>query len=245
MTNSKHQISDLIVIPTYNEAENVKPLLAEIADLEIHFEILFVDDNSPDGTGDIITAISRTNANVHIIHRPGKLGVGSAHLDGIRWALDNGYKCVVTMDCDFAHRPGLIAKMLKLSEDSDIVIGSRFLKKGSLPGWTLWRRILTYFGHMVTKALLKMPYDATGAFRVYRLDKLPLEVFDHIKATSYSFFIESLYEFHKRGSLIAETPINLPARTYGHSKMRAKDILVTVALILSLAYRAIFRRSSS
>ena len=225
----------LIFVPTYNERENVERLCAELLELDLQADILFLDDNSPDGTGEILDRLAADHGNVFVMHRSGKLGIGSAHQDGINWAYDRGYKTLVTMDCDFTHRPQDIPEFLRMSEDSDLVVGSRYMQNESLSDWTFFRKALTSLGHLLTTTLLRMKYDATGAFRAYRLDNIPRELFTRVRSTSYSFFFESLYAVHVNRHAIAEVPIALPARTYGHSKMRASDALGSLVRLIILA----------
>jgi len=209
----------LVFIPTYNERENVEKICSEILVLGIDLDVLFLDDNSSDGTAAILKKLATKYPNVKVVFRPGKLGVGSAHLDGIRWAYDHGYKKLVTMDCDFTHSPGYLLDFLNRSNDCDVVVGSRYLLGSSLADWNKLRKFLTHAGHFMTKRLLGMKYDATGGFRLYRLDSIPREVFDAVRSKGYSFFFESLYVLQINNFRIVEFPIILPARTYGHSKM--------------------------
>lgn len=218
----------LIFIPTYNEQENVEPLLDQILGLRLAADVLFIDDNSPDGTGELLDSLAARHANVFVLHRSGKLGIGSAHVEGIDWAYDHGYKRLVTMDCDFTHSPEYIRDFLAQAETADVVVGSRYLQEKSLETWNAYRRMLTRLGHLLTLFFLKMPYDATGAFRAYRLDRLPRYFLDPVQSKGYSFFFESLYILHLNGYRIAEVPTNLPARVYGHSKMRLNDMAHSV-----------------
>ncbi len=224
----------LIFIPTYNESGNVGPICEEILALGLDADLVFMDDNSPDGTGDILDDLAKKHPRLSVIHRAGKLGIGGAHLDGIAYAYDHGYQVLVTMDCDFTHSPKDIPVLLESSQKADITVGSRFLEKGSLPGWSLFRRSLTVLGHSVTRNLLGIAHDATGAFRVYRLDAIPRAMFGLVSSRGYSFFFESLFLAHQNGLTIAEVPIVLPARTYGESKMRFKDVQASVRQLVSL-----------
>ncbi|MFH2024272.1 MAG: glycosyltransferase [bacterium] len=224
----------LVFIPTYNERENVEQICHEILSLGLSLDILFMDDNSPDRTGDILDNLAANNSNVYVIHRQGKQGIGSAHTEGINYAYENAYDTLVTMDCDFTHLPSDIIRMVEASKDSDITFGSRYLQKNSLPGWNISRRFLTLWGHFLTKNLLGIPFDASGAFRVYNLKQIPRELFGLITSTGYSFFFESAMIFISNEYLINEVPIVLPARTYGHSKMTLHDIVRSVKLLLSL-----------
>ena len=130
----------LIFIPTYNEAENVENIYKQIKALNVDADMLFLDDNSPDGTGEIIDRISAADPSVHSIHRKGKLGIGSAHMDGIRWAYARGYKMLITMDCDLTHSPDYLPDFIRHSTDCDIVVGSRYMKKDSIVEWNLFRK---------------------------------------------------------------------------------------------------------
>jgi dolichol-phosphate mannosyltransferase len=234
----------LIFIPTYNEAENVEPLYRRIQALGLDMDYLFLDDNSPDGTGQLIDRLAGENSRVHTIHRPGKLGIGSAHRQGIRWAHQHGYDVLVTLDCDFTHSPELIPLFLECSYEHDVVVGSRYLSKNSLVGWSVLRRFLTKVGHFLTTRLLRMPHDATGAFRVYRLDRIPDGVFDAVYSRSYSFFFESLYVLWLNNYRIKELPISLPARTYGHSKMAWRDAAYSSLLLAYLCAKTLINRKA-
>jgi dolichol-phosphate mannosyltransferase len=227
----------LIFVATYNEAENVEPLFHRLRKLNLDADILFLDDNSPDGTGDIIDRIAAENPRVHAVHRPGKQGIGSAHLTGITWAYEHKYQTLVTMDCDFTHAPENIVDFLAHAEKCDIVVGSRYLQEGSLRSWNLLRKTLTRVGHWLTVTLLHMPFDATGAFRLYRLDHIPSGVFGLVYSSSYSFFFESLYICWRNGARIHEIPIELPARTYGHSKMAWRDAARSTTLLAHLCVK--------
>lgn len=234
----------LIFIPTYNEVENVERIFNEIKALNLNADFLFLDDNSPDGTGKVIDAISQNNSNVHTIHRSGKLGIGSAHQDGIKWAYDHNYEMLITMDCDFTHSPSYITDFIKLSEKANIVIGSRYLKKDSLASWNLFRKFLTYLGHFLTLTMLNMPYDASGAFRLYNLKAINRNLFQLIGSKGYSFFFESLFILYYNKVTIAETPIELPSRTYGTSKMTWRDATNSLEFLLKLSYRKIFHKKT-
>jgi dolichol-phosphate mannosyltransferase len=224
----------LLFIPTYNEKENVRQIHSEILALGLNFDFLFLDDASPDGTGKILDAMAQEYPNIRVIHRSGKLGIGSAHMDGIRWAYQQGYKTLITMDCDFTHSPDYISEFLNLAKTKDVVVGSRYMELNSLPGWNLYRKSLTSFGHVLTKYMLKMEYDATGAFRVYHLDKIPLKAFERVRSKGYAFFFESLYILNFNGFTIGEVPIKLPARMYGHSKMTTQEIVKSVKMLFTL-----------
>lgn len=232
----------LVMIPTYNERENVKKMCHEISLTGISADVLFVEDNSPDGTGDVLDELAKNNPRVRVIHRPRKLGIGSAHLDGIEWAYAHGYTHLVTMDCDFTHSPENIPDLLKYSDDSDIVVGSRHILENSLSGWNLWRKCITRMGHFLTTILLRMPFDATGAFRLYRLDRISKELFGLVASRGYSFFFESLTIMNLNNFRIREIPIALPPRTYGHSKLRFRDMIHALVFMITIFWNIQFNK---
>ena len=214
----------LIFVPTFNEKENVRAMSEQLLALPIDADVLFCDDASPDGTGAVLDEIAAANPRLAVMHRTGKLGIGSAHLDGIAYAYDHGYRRLLTMDCDFTHSPEDIPRMLRASDDADVVAGSRFKTADSLPGWTLLRRSLTRLGHFATRNMLGVSIDATGAFRVYRLDRVPRRVFNLVTEKGYAFFFQSMFILGTNDFRIVEVPIVLPARTYGHSKMDLVEV---------------------
>jgi dolichol-phosphate mannosyltransferase len=232
----------LIFIPTYNEHENVAGILQQILDLGLAADILFVDDNSPDGTGKILDDLAKQTPNMFVQHRPGKMGIGSAHAYGINWAYKQGYRKLITMDCDFTHSPEYIKDFLARSDNADVIVGSRYLQEKSLSTWNAYRKLLTQIGHLLTTFFLGMPYDATGAFRLYRLDRIPQNFLEPVQSRSYSFFFESLYILHLNGFRIAEVPTHLPARVYGHSKMRMKDALHSVSHLIHIYFTTLINR---
>src|SRR5579875_1089199 len=234
----------LIMIPTYNEAENVEPLVREIARLGLDTDLLFVNDRSTDGTDEILARLGQQYSWVHLLQRDSKQGIGSAHQAGIKWAYDHSYRLLLTMDADFTHSPGSIPAFLDKAQEFDMVIASRFLGKDSLPEWSLFRRFLTYFGHWMTVLLLRMPLDATGAFRLYRLERIPREVCSLVRSRGFSFFFESLFILWLNELSIAEIPIALPARMQGHSKMALSDAFQSLQFLLKLFRRRVFANST-
>jgi dolichol-phosphate mannosyltransferase len=234
----------LIFIPTYNELENVERIFNEIKSLNLKADVLFLDDNSPDGTGKVIDRISQNENNVFAIHRSGKMGIGSAHQEGIQWAYKNNYELLVTMDCDFTHSPSYIIDFVKHAVDASIVVGSRYLQKDSLSTWNLFRKFLTYLGHFLTVNMLNMPYDASGAFRLYNLKNISENLFQLIRSRGYSFFFESLFILNYNKIKITEIPIELPSRTYGTSKMTYKDAWKSLTFLLELYSRKLFYKQT-
>ena len=236
-------LKTLVMVPTYNEHENAPRMVEAIRALGLDVDVLFIDDDSPDGTGPLLDALSADYDRLTVMHRIGKRGIGGAHLAGIAAAYAGGYQRLVTLDCDFSHSPEDIPAFLEAADSADVVVGSRWTTLDSLPGWNLFRRMMTGIGHALTRAILGMPYDATGAFRAYRLDRIPAEVFTLVRSSSYAFFFESLFILHQNAFRIVEIPIVLPARTYGHSKMTMRAALQSVRIMLGIAAR--FRRAPS
>ncbi|NRQ35797.1 glycosyltransferase [Nonomuraea sp. NN258] len=219
----------------------MRRLLPAILEQGLDCDILFMDDNSPDGTGKVLDEFADEHPRVHVVHRPGKQGIGSAHQAGIAWAYEHGYAWLITMDSDFAHPPEYLPDFLAAAEQGvDVVVGSRYLRRTGLPGWSLRRRILTRTGHFLTLTMLGMPYDATGAFRFYRLTSVPHEAFKLVGSTGYSFFFESLYILHVNRFSIRQIPIHLPGRTFGTSKMDGGEVATSLRLLLSLFVRKLF-----
>ncbi|MFN8388825.1 MAG: glycosyltransferase [Bdellovibrionota bacterium] len=230
----------LFFVPTYEERENAPALIAELLSLNLPADLLFVDDASPDGTGGLLDELASKEPRLHVIHRTGKLGIGTAHQVGIRWAYEHHYRVLVTMDCDFTHKPADIPRLLEVSSDFDVVVGSRYLRPKSLETWNLHRKMLTRLGHFATYTLLGMPYDASGAFRVYRLDRIPVYAFNVVHSSGYAFFFESLHVLHRNKFRIGEVAIVLPARTYGHSKMSLGEVSRSIGLLLSTFFVRVF-----
>jgi len=231
----------LIFVPTYNERDNAPRMCREIHALNLDADVLFVDDNSPDGTGELLEAMKDEFPRLMVQHRSGKLGIGSAHLDAIKWAYDSGYELLISLDCDFTHSPTDIPAMISATKSHDIAVGSRWLKQNSLPGWNIFRRLMTNLGHWLTSNVLGVSQDASGAFRAYRLDHLPREVFMLVKSRDYSFFFESLFIMNRNGFSIIEIPIVLPARTYGHSKMTPRGAIQSGFHIFELWFASLRR----
>ena len=226
--------SVLIMTPTYNERENLPRLVREIAQLGLDCQILVIDDNSPDHTGDVAETLKSEHPNLIVHHRPGKLGIGSAHLDAIRFAYREGYKQLLTLDCDFTHSPSYIPKFLREADEYALVIANRYLNRESLAEWPLRRRFLTKLAHFLTLLILGIPFDATTAFRCYNLERVRPEVFDRIRSHGYAFFFESLYWLWNHGVSVIEIPIHLPARTLGRSKMTSREIMASVSMLVAM-----------
>ena len=237
-------MNPLVVIPTYNERNNVEFITEKLLGLRTDLDILFVDDNSPDGTGILLDALAEKNSSVWVLHRSAKEGIGSAHLAGLSWAREEGYQTVITMDCDMTHSPEDVPRFVEAVKSADVVIGSRYLRKHSLRGWNWRRKLLTHTAHILTRVFLSIPYDATGAFRAFRLDRLPSNVFSVVRSKSYPFLFESLLVLQLNGAKIVQIPINLPPRTYGSSKMRSTEPFCGVWHLVKVAGQRIACRET-
>jgi len=233
----------LVMVPTYNEAQNVEPLLNAVLKLECDVDILFVDDNSPDGTGEIVDRLARVYPNVYVQHRPNKMGIGSAHKAGISWAYSNRYPYLITMDCDFSHSPEAIRQFIAAKDLADVVVGTRFVPEG-LKDWGLYRTFQSYLAHALTSLLLGIPYDASGGFRMYNLARLPEYLFYLVRYENYSFFWESLHLIWMNGYRIHQVPIALTNRSFGTSKMQTRDIMFGLLQLIATFFRKCLNRAS-
>jgi dolichol-phosphate mannosyltransferase len=213
---------NLIIIPTYNEALNIKRLITKILRLKKNFDLLVIDDNSPDGTQNVVRKFKLKR--IFLIIRKNKSGIGSAHKVGLKWGYQRNYKRIITMDADGTHNPKYIETLLKVSINTDLVVTNRFLKKESIKTWPILRILLTNIRHLLIKLLLGMPYDASGAYRCYNTRKIKIKDILKAKDNSYSFFWESLYILHKKKHSIKEIPVTLHNRHLGSSKMTIQDI---------------------
>lgn len=227
----------LVFIPTYNESENVRLIIEGLRFNLPDLPILFCDDNSPDGTADRLDALGAEFGQITVHRRPAKLGIGSAHKFGIAEARRLGYDQLLTLDCDLTHQPSDVARLFH-HPPADVVLGTRFARAGSLAHWNVVRSAITRLGHLATRGLLGLPFDATGALRRYRLDALGTDWLGQVESDGYAFFFESLLVLQHRGARIAEIPIDLPKRTYGSSKMTVAELVRSCRMLLGLAARA-------
>lgn len=211
----------LVVVPTYNEAENIQQLIDQL-DSNGYSDILVVDDNSTDGTADIVTRLSRNNERIHLIQRPGKLGLGSAYVDGFRYALSKGYSYIVQMDCDLSHSPDDVSRLLEpiLKGEADVVIGSRYVKGGQIEGWGISRLLLSWGGNLYAKILLGFGIkDWTAGFKAFNSEALQKLLTADSFAEGYAFQVEMNYRALQSGSRLVEVPIVFRDRVRGDSKM--------------------------
>jgi dolichol-phosphate mannosyltransferase len=223
----------LIIIPTYNELENLPPLLKEIFSYAPTSDILIVDDNSPDGTGALADTMSAENPRIHVLHRTGKLGLGTAYIAGFHYAIIHDYDAAFEMDADFSHDPRYLPDFLEKIEHADLVIGSRYIPGGSTPNWSFTRRMISGCGNLFARVVLRMPiHDCTAGFRCYRRTVLERIGLDTIQSQGYGFQVEMGYRVQKYGFTIVETPIVFMDRRVGKSKMSRKIVLEAFTYVL-------------
>ncbi|RMG18223.1 MAG: polyprenol monophosphomannose synthase [Deltaproteobacteria bacterium] len=229
----------LVIVPTYNEAENLEALAGAVFEvatrLPCALEILIVDDASPDGTGAIADRLAARDARVHVLHRPGKEGLGRAYLAGFDWALARNYDLVVQMDADFSHDPAHLPALLSAAQKADVVLGSRYVPGGGTVNWGLGRRLLSRGGSAYARAILRLPYrDLTGGYKVFRRAALEALSLSTVRSEGYAFQIELTLRAHRRGLRIRELPIVFEDRRVGQSKMSRRIVLEAVFLVWKL-----------
>ena len=215
----------LLIIPTLNEKKNITTLFKKIRKIDHKIDILFIDDNSTDGTKEEILYLRKRNKSIYYIFRPRKLGIGSAHKDGLKFAYKKKYKIILTMDADGTHNPKYIKNLIKYSTKYDLISTNRFEKKDSLIEWPVHRRFLTKIRFYLINILLNINYDSSGAYRCYNAKNIKLNDVLSAQNDGYSFFWESLYLLNKKKYSIKEIPIYLPYRKVGSSKMTMRDII--------------------
>lgn len=225
----------LIFTPTYNERDNVLKLHALIRELPLDADILYIDDNSPDGTGDVLDNLCKKDPHVFVIHREGKLGLGTAHKAAFAYAREHEYTYFVSMDADLTHHPSYIPAMLKKLQQADVVIGSRYTEGGGMHGWNSFRLPFTYFWRNMIKYILGLPYDCTGAFRAYRVSTLQPVIYNKVRGSGFAFCMESLFFFNQHGARINEVPIQAHSRIHGESKLSVGIMYEVFATFCRLA----------
>jgi dolichol-phosphate mannosyltransferase len=227
-----------VIIPTYNERENLAGLVDEIQQLPDPPAIFIVDDASPDGTGQLADVLARDRPDIYVRHRTAKLGLGTAHIAGFHAALRNGCQYVITMDADFSHRPRYIPSLLDACRDHDVVIGSRYISGGGTRHCRLRRRLLSRVANFTARTTLGLEArDCTAGFRCYRRDVLEAVDLDGVFSDGYSFLIEMLYRIQSRGFRVGEVPIIYEDRWQGRSKISRQEIFKAVQTVLRLALR--------
>ncbi|MCS7259355.1 MAG: polyprenol monophosphomannose synthase [Anaerolineae bacterium] len=236
-----------IIIPTYNERENLEALVDQLLALDFDVEIIVVDDNSPDGTGQLADALAQRDTRVHVIHRPGKLGLGTAYIAGFKYALARGAERIMTMDADFSHHPCYVPAVVALTECYDVGIGSRYVPGGGVDAtWGVHRRWLSRGANLFARMVLGLKaHDCTAGFRCYRREVLQNIELDRIFSNGYSFLIELMFRCQRLGYTFGETPILFENRRQGSSKISQAEIYKAMLTVLRLGVsRLLFWRSA-
>jgi dolichol-phosphate mannosyltransferase len=225
----------LVIIPTYNEHDNLLPLLTELRDRLPAISILVVDDSSPDGTGELADELAAADARIQVMHRPSKRGLGTAYIEGFRWALAHDFEYVVEMDADFSHRPADLPLLLRKAADHDLVIGSRNIPGGAVLGWSRIRRGISRGGSWYARMILRLPvHDCTSGFKVFRRSALESIDLSRVRSNGYGFQVEVNHACRQAGLRLAEVPIVFPERSRGKSKMSMGIVLEAAVVVLKL-----------
>ncbi len=234
----------LIIFPTYNERENIEGIIEAVLEVDPRIEVLVVDDNSPDGTGKLVAKLAESNEKVNLIEREEKAGLGSAYIEGFRYALRKGYDYIFEMDADFSHDPQYIPEFLKKIKDHDLVIGSRYIMGVNVINWPMKRLLLSYYANIYTRIVTGLPLkDATGGFKCFRREVLEGIDLGKVKSDGYSFQIEVSYKAWKKGYRICEIPIVFVDRQAGKSKMSKKIVREAIWMVWRLRFSSLLGRS--
>ncbi|MCP4684642.1 MAG: polyprenol monophosphomannose synthase [bacterium] len=231
----------LIVFPTYNERDNIEKIVHAVLPLDARINVLIVDDNSPDGTGDIADRLVKDQEKVHVLHRKNKEGLGKAYLAGFTWAIEQKYDFIFEMDADFSHGPEYIKDFLREIQNNDLVIGSRYISGVNVINWPMTRLLLSYFANVYTRIITGLPLrDATGGFKCFRRQVLESIDFNDVKSSGYSFQIEMSMRAWKSGFRIKEIPIIFVDRVAGTSKMSKKIMREAIWMVWALRLKSMF-----
>jgi len=237
MTSQALSENALVIVPTYNEAENINRLVSEILDQPAPLHLVIVDDGSPDGTGQLADALAAGSSRVTVIHRPRKMGLGTAYIAGFKRALERGYGFAITMDADFSHNPRYLPGLLALMSDHDLAIGSRYIRGGGSTGCTWSRVVLSKGANSFAKFMLGLKaHDCTAGFRCYKAEVLRSIDLDTIFSSGYSFLVEMVTRCERRGYRVGELPIIFDNRRLGKSKISRAEILKSVYTVFRLRF---------
>ncbi len=230
----------LVTLVTYNEHDNLRPLAAAIHEQAPHADILVIDDNSPDGTGRLADELAAADSRVHVLHRPGKLGLGTATLAAMRYAIERDYDLLLNLDADFSHPPRYIPDLLRgMTEGRDVMIGSRYVRGGGTQNWPFARLFISRTVNSIVRTLFRLPVkDASGSFRCYRISKLRTVSLDRVRSRGYSFQQEVLFRCHRAGCVLGETPIVFENRRAGASKVNLKEAVRSMSMLMWLGLRS-------
>lgn len=233
----------LVIIPTYNEKENIGDIVPQILEKDSSIDVLIVDDNSPDGTGKIADEMARENPRTKVLHREEKAGLGTAYKTGFKYALENGYDYVFEMDADFSHDPKYIPDFLEAVKEADLVLGSRYISGVNVINWPISRLLLSYYANVYTRWVTGLPVrDATGGFKCFRREVLESVDLDEVQSEGYSFQIEMSFRAWKKGFKIKEVPIVFWDRRVGQSKMSKKIVREAIWRVWKLRILSLFGR---
>ena len=233
----------LVVIPTYNERENLPQIVPLVLEQDPQLDILVVDDGSPDGTGTIADHLAAANPRVHVLHRTAKEGLGRAYLAGFRWALERDFGYVFEMDSDFSHDPTYLPKFLKAIEGADLVLGSRYVNGVRVINWPMSRLLLSWFANKYVRWITRLPLtDATGGFKCFRREVLVAIPLDRVASNGYSFQIEMSYRAWRKGFRLVEVPIVFTDRIEGHSKMNKRIVREAIWMVWWIRLQGLFGR---
>jgi dolichol-phosphate mannosyltransferase len=231
----------LVSLATYNERDNLAPLIWEVQKTLPSAEVLVIDDNSPDGTGRLADELAARNPHVHVLHRPGKLGLGTAILAAMRYAMEHGYDYCINMDADFSHHPRYLPALVAGMARHDVMIGSRYVPGGGTENWPLSRRFISRGVNALVRLLMRLPpRDCSGAYRCYRVSKLREARLDRMVSRGYSFQQEVLYRCRKAGCRLGEVPIVFENRRAGASKVNLREAVRSLSVLMFLGVHAFF-----
>ncbi len=235
----------LVIIPTYNERENLPRIVPQILELDPRFEVLVVDDGSPDGTGELADALAQATGRVHVIHRAKKSGLGTAYVAGFKWAIEHGVDYAFEMDADFSHDPKHLKELLNGTAAADLVIGSRYLDgRVTVVNWPMGRLLLSYFANVYARIVTGLPlWDSTGGFKCYRRSVLEGIDLDRVHSNGYSFQIEMSFRAWKHGFRLKEIPILFTDRTHGQSKMSRHIVWEAVFMVWRLRWQGLWGKA--
>lgn len=228
----------LIIVATYNERENIGPLIHDIFKYAPAVNLLVIDDNSPDKTSEVVTNLqSQYGDKIYLLQRPGKMGLGTAYVDGFNWGLSRKYDVIMHMDADFSHNPKYIPEFLEQMKTYDLVLGSRYVKGGGVVNWGLSRKIISRGGSLYSRNILGMPIrDLTGGFKCFRANVLEAIDINNLKSTGYSFQVETTYKTFLKGFKIKELPIIFEDRRVGQSKMSSNIFIEALWMVIKLRF---------
>ena len=232
----------IIILPTYNEADNICQMVEAIGEISNELSILVVDDGSPDGTAELVRGIQKNNTRVHLLERSGKMGLGTAYIAGFRWALERSFNYVFEMDCDFSHSPDDLPRLLEAAQSNDLVIGSRYIDGIRIINWPFSRLLLSYMAGLYTRFITGIPiFDTTGGFKCFHRRSLEALDLDRIFSNGYAFQLELNYKVWNLGLKIKEVPITFYERRSGMSKMSQRIVVEAIFAVVLLRLKKILR----